>query len=68
MGIYIDDFYDTISYLIMLLKQKKYDNIEQFLLLYHLEQCDFEKMLKLYYSTSDLPNEIKTGLKNMSII
>tara|TARA_B100000497_G_C7662651_1_gene399229 strand:- start:599 stop:1768 length:1170 start_codon:yes stop_codon:yes gene_type:complete len=68
MGIYIDDFYDTISYLIMLLKQKKYDNIEQFLLLYHLEHSDFEKMLKLYYSTSDLPNEIKTGLKNMSII
>ena len=68
MGIYIDDFYDTISYLIMLLKNKKYDQIISFLGLYHINTSDFEKMLKLYYSTSDLPCEIKNGLKNVNNI
>lgn len=68
MGIFIDDFYDTISYLLMLLKHKRYPQISQFLSLYHIENSDFEKMLKLYFSTSDLPIDVKNGLKNMTNI
>ena len=58
MGIYIDDFYDTISYLIMLLKNK--NMIKLYLSYhYHINTSDFEKMLKLYFSTSDLPMKLK---------
>ena len=63
MGIYIDEFYDIIAYFISLLNNKNYDKLVYLLKLYHLEVCDFEKMIKLYYSDCELSNEIKNGLK-----
>ena len=66
MGIYIDEFYDTVLYYINLLKNKKYEKVMFLNKLYHIEPPDLEKMIKLYYSDSDLSKEIKAGLKIIS--
>ena len=66
MGIYIDEFYDTVLYYINLLKNKKYEKVMFLNKLYHIEPSDLEKMIKLYYSDCDLSKEIKAGLKIIS--
>ena len=63
MGIYIDEFYHIISYYISLIQKGKFNIIESLNKKYNITSIELEKMLKLYYSDSNLSKEMKDGLK-----